>query len=51
MQMVFDEITYNVEIDDSIFEMPEVTVPDSLESGTEMEIESETETEKEEQPE
>ena len=52
MQMVFDEITYNVEIDDSIFEMPEVTAPtDSLESGTEMEIESETETEKEEKPE
>jgi len=52
MQMVFEEITYNVEIDDSIFEMPEVTTStDSLESETEMEIESETETEKEEKPE
>ncbi|MEE9118364.1 MAG: hypothetical protein V3U02_07205, partial [Calditrichia bacterium] len=31
MQMVFDEITYNVDIDDSIFDMPEVTAPaDSL---------------------
>jgi len=52
MQMVFEEITYNVDIDDSIFDMPEVTTPtDSLESETEMEIESETETEKEEKPE
>ena len=31
MQMVFDEITYNVDVQDSIFEMPEVTAPpDSL---------------------
>ncbi len=31
MQMVFDEITYNVDTSDSIFEMPEVTAPaDSL---------------------
>jgi outer membrane lipoprotein-sorting protein len=31
MQMVFDEITYNVDFQDSIFEMPEVTAPaDSL---------------------
>lgn len=31
MQMVFDEITYNVDVPDSIFEMPEVTAPaDSL---------------------
>ena len=36
MQMIFDEITYNVDLDDSIFMMPEVTVPaDSL--GTETE--------------
>ena len=35
MQMVFDEITYNVDIDDSIFEMPEVTAPaDSMEAGS-----------------
>jgi outer membrane lipoprotein-sorting protein len=31
VQMVFDEITYNVDFQDSIFEMPEVTAPaDSL---------------------
>lgn len=31
MQMVFDEITYNVDVPDSLFEMPEVTAPaDSL---------------------
>lgn len=42
MQMVFDEITYNVDIDDSIFEMPEVTVPtDSSEVKTEMEKQTE----------
>ena len=46
MQMIFDEVTYNVDIDDSIFDMPEITAPtDSLKSETEMEIESETETE------
>ena len=27
MQMTFDEINYDVEIDDSIFIMPEVTAP------------------------
>lgn len=27
MQMVFDEITYNADLDDSIFEMPETTEP------------------------
>lgn len=33
MQMTFDEITYNKEYDDSMFEMPEVTAPaDSTES-------------------
>jgi len=52
MQMVFEEITFNVDIDDSIFDMPEVTTPtDSLEAETEMEIKSETETETEEKPE
>lgn len=31
IQMVFDEITYNVDVQDSMFEMPEVTTPaDSL---------------------
>jgi outer membrane lipoprotein-sorting protein len=33
MQMVFDEFTYNPDLDDSIFEMPEVTAPtDSTDS-------------------
>jgi hypothetical protein len=27
MQMTFDEIKYDVEIDDSLFVMPELTVP------------------------
>jgi len=27
MNMVMDEVTYNVDIPDSMFEMPEVTVP------------------------
>lgn len=44
MQMVFDEITYNVDFDDSIFDMPEVTAPtDSMEVGTDKEPETETE--------
>ena len=44
VQMVFDEITYNVEIDDSIFEMPEVTAPtDSLGTETDTEIEEKPE--------
>ncbi len=44
MQMVFDEITYNVEFDDSIFDMPEVTAPtDSMEVGMDKEPETETE--------
>lgn len=31
MQMIFDEITYNTDVPDSLFEMPEVTAPaDSL---------------------
>jgi outer membrane lipoprotein-sorting protein len=43
MQMVFDEIAYNVDIDDSIFEMPEITAPaDSMEVGTDKEPETET---------
>lgn len=52
MHMIFEEVTYNVDIDESIFDMPEVTAPsDSLGTETEMEIESEIETEKEEEPE
>ena len=44
MQMVFDEVTYNVDFDDSIFDMPEVTAPsDSMEVGTDKEVETETE--------
>ena len=44
MQMVFDEITYNVEIDDSMFDMPEVTAPtDSLGTETDTEIEEKPE--------
>jgi hypothetical protein len=44
MQMIFDEVTYNVDIDDSIFEMPEVTAPsDSMEVGTDKEVETDTE--------
>ncbi len=41
MQMVFDEIIYNVEIDDSIFDMPEVTAPvDSVDVEIEKDVES-----------
>ncbi|NNG26633.1 MAG: hypothetical protein HKM87_03850 [Ignavibacteriaceae bacterium] len=44
MQMVFEEITYNVDIDDSIFDMPEVTAPtDSMKVGTDKEPVTETE--------
>jgi hypothetical protein len=27
MQMTFDEFKYNTDLDDSLFEMPEVTAP------------------------
>ena len=27
MQMVLEDVKYNVDLDDSIFEMPEVTAP------------------------
>jgi len=44
MQMIFDEVIYNVDIDESIFDMPEVTAPtDSLEVGTDKEPVTETE--------
>ena len=44
MQMVFDEIIYDVDIDDSIFEMPEVAAPvDSMKVGTDKEPETEIE--------
>jgi outer membrane lipoprotein-sorting protein len=44
MQMIFDEVTYNVDIDDSIFDMPEVTAPtDSMKVGTDKEPVTETE--------
>ena len=43
MQMIFDEVIYNVDIDESIFDMPEVTAPtDSLEVGTDKDPETET---------
>ncbi len=47
MQMVFEEITYNVDIDDSVFEMPEVTAPTDTTETTE----STDTTESEESPE
>lgn len=34
MQMVFEEFTYNVDVPDSLFEMPEVTAPADSLSGT-----------------